>query len=47
MDGRYLKAYRITKMAPDKNDFFFFLQNNFNVVLAIIDGYIFENDMES
>ena len=47
MGGRYLEAYRITKMASDKDDFLY--EDDLHTVLAIIDADMFENDedMES
>ena len=47
MGGRYLKAYRTTKMASGKDGFLY--EDDLDVVLAIIDADIFENDedMES
>ena len=42
MGGRYLKAYRTTKMASGKDDFLY--GDEFDAVLAIIDADMFEND---
>ena len=42
MGGRYLKAYRTTKMASGKDDFLY--EDDLDAVLAIIDAGMFEND---
>ena len=47
MGGRYLKAYRATKMALGKSDFLY--EDDLNAILAITDADMFGNDedMES
>ena len=47
MGGHYLKAYRTTKMASGKDGFLY--EDDLDVVLAITDADMFENDedMES
>ena len=42
MGGHYLKAYRTTKMASGKDGFLY--EDNLDVVLAITDADMFEND---
>ena len=44
MGGRYLMAYRTTKMASHKDNIFY--QDDLNAVLAIIDADMFENDKD-
>ena len=47
MGGRYLKAYRTTKMASGKDDVLY--EDHLDAVLAIMDADMFENnkDMKS
>ena len=42
MGGRYLKAYRTTKMASGKDDFLY--EDYLDAVLAIIDADMCQND---
>ena len=41
MGGRYLKAYKTTKMASGKDDFLY--EDDLDAVIAIIDADMFEN----
>ena len=44
MGGRYLKGYRITKMASGKEDFLY--EDGLDAFLAITDADMFENDQD-
>ena len=44
MGGRYLKAYRTTKMTSGKDNFFY--EDDLDAVLAIIDADMFDNDKD-